>query len=152
MATAPATTSTTAPATNPMRLPKNNLPYRDLPMSSTSEINAAPLRPKAPGPNVPSGDALSHCFDSPPRAADCQRPRVRPGAEDPGSSGHRGYHAVLYPQLEDNYFRNQAAQLQIPVYLVQGRHEARGRAVLAQESRSGSVSYTHLTLPTTPYV
>ena len=61
------------------------------------------------------------------------RRRVRPGAEDPGSSGHRGHHAALYPQLEANYFRNQAAQLQIPVYLVQGRHEARGRAVLAQE-------------------
>ena len=41
--------------------------------------------------------------------------------------------AAIYPQLQDIDFRNQAAQLQIPIYLVQGRHEARGRAVLAQE-------------------
>ena len=36
-------------------------------MSSTSEINAAPLGPKALGPNVPSRNAFSHCSDSPPR-------------------------------------------------------------------------------------
>jgi pimeloyl-ACP methyl ester carboxylesterase len=41
--------------------------------------------------------------------------------------------AVLYPQLQQIDFRRSATELRIPVYLVQGRHEARGRAVLATE-------------------
>ncbi len=40
---------------------------------------------------------------------------------------------VLYPQLQDIDFRTQAAELQVPVYLAQGRHEAPGRQLLAQE-------------------
>ncbi|MDT7786051.1 MAG: proline iminopeptidase [Pseudonocardiales bacterium] len=39
--------------------------------------------------------------------------------------------AVLYPQLQDIDFRDTAASLDVPVYLFQGRHEARGRAELA---------------------
>ncbi len=39
--------------------------------------------------------------------------------------------AVLYPQLQEIDFRRDVPQLEVPVYLVQGRHEARGRAVLA---------------------
>jgi pimeloyl-ACP methyl ester carboxylesterase len=41
--------------------------------------------------------------------------------------------AVLYPQLQNIDFRTQARQLNVPVYLVQGRHELPGRATLADE-------------------
>lgn len=41
--------------------------------------------------------------------------------------------AVLYPQLRDVDFRAQAARLQVPVYVVTGEHEARGRVVLSRE-------------------
>lgn len=41
--------------------------------------------------------------------------------------------SVLYPQLQDIDFRTQATELDVPVYLAQGRHEAPGRQVLAQE-------------------
>jgi proline iminopeptidase len=40
---------------------------------------------------------------------------------------------VLYLQLGEVDLRVSAARLEVPVYLVQGRHEARGRAVLADE-------------------
>jgi proline iminopeptidase len=40
---------------------------------------------------------------------------------------------VLYLQLGEVDLRTSAARLEVPVYLVQGRHEARGRAVLAEE-------------------
>ncbi|WP_139003362.1 alpha/beta fold hydrolase [Arthrobacter crystallopoietes] len=36
--------------------------------------------------------------------------------------------AVLYPQLQDIDFRETATSLDVPVYFVQGAHEARGRA------------------------
>ena len=41
--------------------------------------------------------------------------------------------SVLYPQLGEMDFRQDVPSLEIPVYLVQGRHEARGRAGLARE-------------------
>ena len=41
--------------------------------------------------------------------------------------------AVLYPQLQETDFRRNVPSLGIPVYMVIGRHEARGRAVPAQE-------------------
>lgn len=41
--------------------------------------------------------------------------------------------AALYPQLQDIDFRRDAAALEVPVYLVQGAHEARGRAVPMEE-------------------
>ena len=41
--------------------------------------------------------------------------------------------SVLYPQLQDIDFRRDVPSLAVPVYLVAGVHEARGRAVLAQE-------------------
>jgi len=41
--------------------------------------------------------------------------------------------SALYPQLQQIDFRKDAARLDVPVYLVQGRHEAPGRAVLANE-------------------
>lgn len=41
--------------------------------------------------------------------------------------------AVLYPQLQDIDLRTQARRLDVPVYLVQGRHEPPGRAGLAEE-------------------
>jgi len=40
---------------------------------------------------------------------------------------------VLYPQLQDIDFRIDATTLEVPVYLAQGVHEARGRAELADE-------------------
>ena len=40
---------------------------------------------------------------------------------------------VLYPQLQDIDFRESATRLDVPVYLVQGAHEAPGRADLAEE-------------------
>jgi pimeloyl-ACP methyl ester carboxylesterase len=40
---------------------------------------------------------------------------------------------VLYPQIQDIDFRTGATSLDVPVYLVQGRHEARGRSELAEE-------------------
>ena len=40
---------------------------------------------------------------------------------------------MLYPQLQDIDFRTDATSLDVPVYLFQGRHEARGRAELAEE-------------------
>jgi proline iminopeptidase len=40
---------------------------------------------------------------------------------------------VLYPQLQDIDFRTDAASLDVPVFLFQGRHEARGRAQLADQ-------------------
>jgi len=41
--------------------------------------------------------------------------------------------SVLYPELQDIDFRTDVPSLDIPVYMVAGRHEARGRAVLADE-------------------
>lgn len=41
--------------------------------------------------------------------------------------------AVLYPQVQGIDFRTQAAQLQVPVYIVSGEFEARGRIGLARE-------------------
>jgi proline iminopeptidase len=41
--------------------------------------------------------------------------------------------AVLYPQLQEIDFRRDVPRLDVPLYLVQGRHEARGRAALAVE-------------------
>lgn len=35
--------------------------------------------------------------------------------------------AVLYPQLQNIDLRSQVTQLKIPVYLIEGRHEARAR-------------------------
>jgi proline iminopeptidase len=43
------------------------------------------------------------------------------------------FFAALYPQLQDVDFRTQATRLQVPVYLVEGVHEARGRAIPARE-------------------
>lgn len=40
---------------------------------------------------------------------------------------------VLYPQLQGIDFRNDVPGLQVPYYMVLGEHEARGRAVLAEE-------------------
>lgn len=41
--------------------------------------------------------------------------------------------ATLYPQLQDIDFRKDVPQLEVPYYMVLGEHEARGRAVLADE-------------------
>lgn len=41
--------------------------------------------------------------------------------------------SVLYPQLQRVDFRRDVTRLDVPVYLVQGRHEAPGRALLAKE-------------------
>jgi pimeloyl-ACP methyl ester carboxylesterase len=41
--------------------------------------------------------------------------------------------SVIYPQMQDIDFRTQATSLEVPVYLAQGAHEARGRAEPAQE-------------------
>ena len=40
---------------------------------------------------------------------------------------------TVYPQLAHIDFRTQARDLDVPIYLVQGRHEARGRQVPARE-------------------
>ena len=40
---------------------------------------------------------------------------------------------TLYPQLQDIDFRQDVTTLEVPFYMVQGEHEARGRAVLAEE-------------------
>jgi pimeloyl-ACP methyl ester carboxylesterase len=40
---------------------------------------------------------------------------------------------VLYPQLQEIDFCQDIPHLDVPVYIVIGRHEARGRAVLAEE-------------------
>jgi pimeloyl-ACP methyl ester carboxylesterase len=42
-------------------------------------------------------------------------------------------YAVLYPQLQDVDLRTDVPQLDVPVYLVEGRHEARGRLEPARE-------------------
>ncbi|MEX1344365.1 MAG: alpha/beta hydrolase [Candidatus Limnocylindrales bacterium] len=41
--------------------------------------------------------------------------------------------AVLYPRIQDIDLRADAAELKVPVYVLIGAHEARGRAVLAEE-------------------
>jgi pimeloyl-ACP methyl ester carboxylesterase/small basic protein len=41
--------------------------------------------------------------------------------------------SVLYPQIQDVDLRQDASVLEIPIYIVLGEHEARGRAVLAVE-------------------
>ena len=41
--------------------------------------------------------------------------------------------AVLYPQIQGVDLRSDAVRLEVPVYVVTGAHEARGRAVLAAE-------------------
>jgi pimeloyl-ACP methyl ester carboxylesterase len=51
-------------------------------------------------------------------------------------NGLRGFldtFSVLYPQLQDMDFRRDVPSLEIPVYIVTGKHEARGRATLASE-------------------
>ena len=40
--------------------------------------------------------------------------------------------SVLYPQIQDIDFRQSATKLAVPVHLVQGRHEARGRSELVR--------------------
>jgi pimeloyl-ACP methyl ester carboxylesterase len=40
---------------------------------------------------------------------------------------------TLYPQLQDLDFRRDVTRLEVPVYMVLGEHEARGRAVIARE-------------------
>jgi proline iminopeptidase len=40
--------------------------------------------------------------------------------------------ALLYPQLQDVDLRRQVPRLEVPVYLVEGAHEAPGRTVLAR--------------------
>jgi proline iminopeptidase len=41
--------------------------------------------------------------------------------------------SILYPQLQEIDFRIDATELDVPVYLVQGRYEARGRSELVDE-------------------
>ncbi len=41
--------------------------------------------------------------------------------------------SVLYPQLQEIDFRTDIPSLDVPVYIVMGKYEARGRAVLAQD-------------------
>ncbi|HEX6302450.1 MAG TPA: alpha/beta fold hydrolase [Acidimicrobiia bacterium] len=41
--------------------------------------------------------------------------------------------ATQYPQLQNLDFRQDLTRLEVPFYMVQGEHEARGRAVLAEE-------------------
>lgn len=41
--------------------------------------------------------------------------------------------ALMYPQLQDIDFRRDVQWLEVPAYLVQGAHEAPGRAVLARD-------------------
>lgn len=41
--------------------------------------------------------------------------------------------SVLYPQLQEIDFRRDVTRLEVPIYIVAGAHEARGRAVLAKE-------------------
>ena len=51
-------------------------------------------------------------------------------------NGFRGFFdsaAVMYPQLQHIDFRAQVPRLEVPFYMVAGEHEARGRAVLADE-------------------
>ncbi len=51
-------------------------------------------------------------------------------------NGFRGFldtFSVLYPQLQTLDFRQDATRLDVPVYVVEGAHEARGRRVLADE-------------------
>lgn len=51
-------------------------------------------------------------------------------------NGLRGFldtFSVLYPQLQNIDFRRDARSLDVPFYMVTGRYEARGRAVLADE-------------------
>lgn len=48
--------------------------------------------------------------------------------------------SVLYPQLQDIDFRVDVPRLEVPFYMVVGAHEARGRAVLADEWFEGLAS------------
>lgn len=41
--------------------------------------------------------------------------------------------SIIYPQLQNIDFREDVLELGVPVYVILGEHEARGRAVLAQE-------------------
>ena len=41
--------------------------------------------------------------------------------------------SVLYPRLQGIEFRSDAPSLDVPVYVVIGAHEARGRVILVQE-------------------
>jgi proline iminopeptidase len=50
-----------------------------------------------------------------------------------GFAGVIDVFATLYPQLQNIDFRSQVTRLQVPVYLIQGRYEARARAELAQQ-------------------
>jgi pimeloyl-ACP methyl ester carboxylesterase len=50
-----------------------------------------------------------------------------------GLKGFLDTFAVLYPQAQSLDFRRDVPRLEVPFYMVIGRHEARGRAVLAWE-------------------
>lgn len=53
-----------------------------------------------------------------------------------GINAFRGFldtNATLYPQLQGIDFRQDVRRLDVPIYMVLGEHEARGRAVLAEE-------------------
>ena len=43
------------------------------------------------------------------------------------------YFSVMYPQIQDVDFRRDATRLEVPVYLVQGRHELDGRKALVPQ-------------------
>jgi pimeloyl-ACP methyl ester carboxylesterase len=53
---------------------------------------------------------------------------------------------VLYPQLAETDFRTQVPRLEVPVFIVQGEHEASGRSTLAREW------FQQLSAPTKQYV
>ena len=64
--------------------------------------------------------------------ATCSSPRTPAGpAQRPRCSSTPS--RSLYPQLQEIDFRADVPSLDVPVYLVLGAHEARGRAVLAEE-------------------
>jgi pimeloyl-ACP methyl ester carboxylesterase len=110
-----------------------------------NEALAATLRQNGPPPYDNLLDyepAISHEHDWNPY------PELDVSKEMPGNlfvpenslmdriNGLRGFldtFSVLYPQLQDIDFRRDVPSLDVPVYMVIGQHEARGRAVLADE-------------------
>jgi pimeloyl-ACP methyl ester carboxylesterase len=81
--------------------------------------NAAPASPQARWSRLPRSPLPRPSATRSRSASTCAR-----GSAGPGST---------YPQLQDVDFRRDVPRLEVPVYLVEGAHEAPGRAVLARQ-------------------
>jgi pimeloyl-ACP methyl ester carboxylesterase len=99
-------------------------PYRRMLDYEPALTNDAAIHPYDHSPNDEGAGGFSENFFVPEHSL-LQQLQMLPAFLD--------VFTVLYPQLQHIDFRVDVPSLQVPVYLIQGRYEAPGRAVLAQQ-------------------